>query len=189
MIVQLTKDKTKGPTSRCQEKANAHGGSVLSVYEKALHGCAIKVNENQVDKMKHDVDFEVVEKDQVVHASGCTVEGDGSCTVSSPTWGLNRLDQCHLPLSTATPFQKLPAENVRVYILDTGVLLTHDEFTGMIGPDDDTCNWTYYPTEGYTDGQGHGTHVAGTVVGNTYGKSTNHHYVSMHLLLILLYHT
>ena len=160
MIVKLTKDKTNGPTSRCHDKANANGGSVLSVYEKVFEGCAIRVNSKQVSKMKEDVEFEVVEMDQVVHAS--------DLGVSNPAWGLDRIDQCDLPLSGST-FQKLSAENVRVYILDTGIRTTHQEFEGMIGSDDGTCHFTAYPTEGWTDGQGHGTHVAGTVVGKTYG--------------------
>lgn len=69
VIVQLTKDKTKGPASRCNDRANANGGSVLSVYNRVFQGCAIEVNPNQVEKMKQDVEFEVVEMDQVVHAS------------------------------------------------------------------------------------------------------------------------
>jgi hypothetical protein len=105
----------------------------------------------------------------VVHASDCVPQGDGSCNVQGPTWGLNRIDQCDLPLSGST-FQKKPATNLRVYILDTGINGSHQEFDGMIGSTDDvTCHFTAYPNEGWTDGDGHGTHVAGTVVGKTYG--------------------
>ena len=159
MIVQLTKDKTKVPASRCHDKANANSGSVLSVYSRVFQGCAIEVNPKQVEKMKLDADFEVVEMDQVVHASESYVQ--------NPTWGLDRIDQCDLPLSGST-FQKLSATNVRVYILDTGINLSHQEFGGMIGTDDGTCHWTFYEP-GWGDAQGHGTHVAGTVVGKTYG--------------------
>ena len=172
MIAKLTKDKTKGPTSRCQEKANAHGGSVLSVYKHVFPGCVMELNKNQVDKMKLDADFELVEEDGMAYATDCTVEGN-TCIVSDPTWGLNRVDQCHLPLSTANPFEKLPANDVKVYILDTGIRGTHQEFIGMIGDENDpnSCHWTAYSGSALSDGDGHGTHVAGTVVGNTYGKS------------------
>ena len=83
--------------------------------------------------MKLDAEFEVVEMDQVVHASESYVQ--------NPTWGLNRLDQCDLPLSGST-FQKLSATDVRVYILDTGINGSHQEFQGMIGTDDGTCHFT-----------------------------------------------
>ena len=131
------------------------------------------LNKNQVANMKLDPDFEAVEEDGMAYATDCTVEGDGSCTVSTPTWGLNRVDQCHLPLSTSTPFAKMPANDVKVYILDTGIRGTHVEFIGMIGDESDpnSCHFSAYSGSALSDGDGHGTHVAGTVVGNTYGKS------------------
>ncbi len=131
MIAKLTKNKMKGPTSRCNEKANAHGASVLSVYKHVFPGCVMELNKKQVANMKLDADFELVEEDGMAYATDCTyVESDGSCTVTSPAWGLNRVDQCHLPLSTSTPFEKLPANDVKVYILDTGIRGTHVEFMG-----------------------------------------------------------
>jgi len=178
VLVKLRKDKTTGVANRCNNQANANGGSLISVYKKVFKegGCAIKLNRSQVAKMKLDVAIESVEEDQLVHASGCNIQADGSCSVSAPTWGLNRIDQCSLPLSTSSAFQKMPAKDVRVFILDTGVNGNHQEFTGMIGPDDGTCHWTNYPEEGsaLNDGQGHGTHVAGIVAGETYGVAYCH---------------
>ncbi len=77
-------------------------------------------------------------------------------------WGLDRLDSRTLPLDT----QFTPASTgsgVKAYIVDTGVLTSHSEFTGR--------TVTGYSAIGGTpqDCHGHGTHVAGTVAGTTYG--------------------
>jgi len=84
----------------------------------------------------------------------------------TPSWGLDRIDQRALPLSGTFLYSESgKGEGVRAYIVDTGVLSTHTEFTGRI-------------VSGYSaiggineteDCNGHGTHVAGTVAGTTYG--------------------
>jgi hypothetical protein len=82
-----------------------------------------------------------------------------------PSWGLNRIDQPHLPLSSGIPFtQDYSGFGQTIYILDTGVNAAHREFGGRVvkGPNfsNDIDN---------ADLNGHGTHCAGTAAGLTVG--------------------
>jgi subtilisin family serine protease len=89
---------------------------------------------------------------------------DGTVDQAGATWGITRTSQVDLNL--ALPYRYFASAGVGVdaYIIDTGVLTTHNEFEGrakfganfVVGGTDDDCN-------------GHGTHVAGTIGGRTYG--------------------
>ena len=77
-------------------------------------------------------------------------------------WGLDRIDQRALPLNSNYLLAGNQGEGVDVFVLDTGVRTTHTEFGGRA-----RTLWSAFSTSG--DGNGHGTHCAGTVGGSTYG--------------------
>jgi hypothetical protein len=81
-----------------------------------------------------------------------------------PSWGLDRIDQRNLPLDNSYTYPTL-ASDVHAYVIDTGIRLTHTDFGGRAvgGVDEVTMGGTA------DDCNGHGTHVAGTIGGASYG--------------------
>jgi subtilisin family serine protease len=93
-------------------------------------------------------------------------------TQQHATWGIDRIDQRALPTDSAYSYDFTGA-GVTAYIIDTGIRYSHREFEGRA-----IRGWDAYaadPTDpllgydGSGDCDGHGTHVAGTVGGKTYG--------------------
>lgn len=133
--------------------AKKKGGSVKYAYDKAITGFSATLDADALDALRNDPDVDYVEADQKVKASG---------DQANPTWGLNRIDQRNLPLNSNYHYD-YTGSGVKAYIIDTGIRSAHAQFGGRV-------------TSGYTaigstteDENGHGTHVAGTVGGSTYG--------------------
>jgi len=106
----------------------------------------------------HNVRF--IEADQVV-----TLNADNTITQTPATWGIARVDERARETALAYSYFESAGAGVVAYVIDTGILLTHNEFGGRASWGTDTTG------EGAYDGNGHGTHVAGTIGGITYGVS------------------
>ena len=138
------------------QMAQAAGGQLHFTYEHALNGFATTLPEQAIAGISRNPNVAYVEQDSVVTIVQTTQAG--------ATWGLDRVDQRELPLDTTYSYTST-GSGVHAYIIDTGILLGHTEFTGRLLPGFDAID-----AEGdANDCQGHGTHVAGTVGGTVYG--------------------
>lgn len=129
------------------------GGQVHFRYTAALNGFAASLPEQAVNALRHNPNVDYIEVDQVV-----TIDA----TQSPATWGIDRIDQRNLPLSNSYTYN-YTGSGVTAYIIDTGILYNHTEFGGRA-----SFGFDAFGGDG-TDCNGHGTHVAGTVGGSTYG--------------------
>ena len=135
-------------------------GKIKFIYQHAFQGVAVQIPQNVEQEfvriLKLNPTVSLIEKDQVFKSN--------ATTQTNATWGLDRSDQRNLPLNS-TYNADGNAQGVPVYVVDTGVLASHQDFAGRV-----KAGYTAVSDgNGTTDCNGHGTHVAGTIAGTKYG--------------------
>jgi subtilisin family serine protease len=143
------------PASVGSELSSRFGGSLAHVYSHAIQGFSLSLPTQVASALARDPRVAFVEPDSVVTAD---------TTQSNATWGIDRIDQHALPLSHTYTYTAT-GTGVKAYIIDTGIRFSHSQFGGRAikGVDEVTSGGSA------ADCNGHGTHVAGTVGGSTYG--------------------
>jgi subtilisin family serine protease len=144
------------PAARAEEE-RGKGRAVGAVYRYALKGFSVALSAAEVDELARDPRVVRIEPDQVVHAS--------AEQANPPSWGLDRVDQRQLPLDSRYGYAAT-GSGVTVYVIDTGIRATHVDFEGRVA-----SGWDFVGDgrAANTDCHGHGTHVAGTAGGRSYG--------------------
>ncbi len=171
-FIVVFKPDAADPPGLADRLVREHGGTVHFAYSSALKGFAGELPERAVEALKHNPNVAYVEPDMTVQ-----LFGGGTQPAPPAPWGLDRVDQRTLPLSASYTWGTSGA-GVSVYIIDTGIRTTHVDFGGR-------AVWDFNAVKGKdpdTDCFGHGTHVAGTVGGTTYGVAKG---VSLHAVKVL----
>ncbi|MET3709092.1 subtilisin family serine protease [Arthrobacter sp. UYEF6] len=128
------------------------GIEVKETLSHTMKASVVVATSDEIETLKKSVNVASVELDTPVSITG-----------STSIWGLDRIDQ-----RTGRDGQFAMGNEgagVNVYVVDTGLYMSHSEFTGRV-----PASWTGISDgNGVNDCNGHGTHVAGTVAGTTYG--------------------
>jgi subtilisin family serine protease len=146
--------------------ATKYGGTLRFTYTAALKGFAIDTTEANAAQLAAEADVEYVAQDQEVGL-------DVAVQPNPPSWGLDRIDERSLPLDAKYHYANT-APAGRAFIIDTGILLTHQEFGGRA-----VCGFDPFAAGCAPCNQFHGTHVAGTVGGRTVGVAKDVQIVSV----------
>ena len=163
------------------EKISTGGGKVAFEYASALDGLAAEFSPEVLRKLRQDPRIEFIEMDQkvTVHQEDEPF-GVQTLDISPDSWGLDRIDQVDLPLDNQYYYPSSAGVGVNVYIIDTGIRNTHEQYSGRVSLDFDAVGGSVTPPA--YDCAGHGTHVAGTVGGSSTGVARR---VQLHSVRVL----
>ena len=154
--------------AEAQFLSSVYGGAVRSVYSNALKGYSATMSPLEAEALSRNERVLFVEEDSVISVS--------ATQVNAP-WNLDRVDQRNLPFDTSYQYTQT-GTGAHVYIVDTGIRISHQEFGGRANVVFDALS----DGQNGLDCNGHGTHVAGTVGGATYGAAKN---VFLHSVRVL----
>ncbi|MFJ9825913.1 S8 family peptidase [Streptomyces sp. NPDC101160] len=169
-IVTLRDSAARADTAQGRAVATKFGAKIRRTYHAALNGYSVELSEAQAKRLAADPAVRSVSQNRVFHI-------DGTQT-SPPSWGLDRIDQKALPLNQSYTYPDSAGQGVTAYIIDTGVRITHTDFAGRASYGYDAID----NDNTAQDGHGHGTHVAGTVAGSSYGVAKKAKIVGVRVL-------
>ena len=153
--IVVFKHDVADPGAEAEVAVRSVGGRRHHTYSRALRGFSATLSDQAVALLRGNPSVAYIEQDQTISIDAAE---------SPATWGLDRIDQADRPLDTLYHYDRTGA-GVRAFIIDTGILAGHNEFTGRL-----QAGYTAVADgNGTNDCNGHGTHVAGTVGGTTWG--------------------
>lgn len=168
--IVMLKDDTLS-TAEGKDLAKQYGGEISKTYGSAINGFSTKgMSESEAKQLAADSAV-----DKVVQNKKFSINATQD---NPPSWGLDRIDQAETAGDSAYNYPDHGGEGVTAYVIDTGVNIEHTDFEGRathgfdaVDGDDDA-----------TDGNGHGTHVAGTIAGADHGVAKKANVVAVRVL-------
>ena len=158
-VARLSSEQRSGlpeVASIAQSMARSYGLRVQKSFTHVLRGFVVEANDRALVRLLMDKRVAFVEENGIVSVR--------QTTQPNATWGLDRSDQRNLPLNGDYVYDTT-ASNVYTYVIDTGVRPNHNDFGNRVVSGFTAIN----DGRGSNDCNGHGTHVAGTVAGSTWG--------------------
>jgi subtilisin len=152
--IVVLKDDAPDPRQKAREHAQKYGLEVLYTYRYAIKGYAARLSAEKANQLRQDPDVDFLSEDRTVHALPKPPSSGLPSNPYLPT-GVDRIE---------ADDSSVDAGSVGVAIIDTGVDLDHPDLnlakdqtgTNVVGTNCATGT-------SFDDGNGHGTHVAGTI--------------------------
>ncbi|MFD6497616.1 S8 family peptidase, partial [Streptomyces sp. NPDC060188] len=154
--IVLLDDKTSKDAE--QDLAKEYGGALGRAYASAVNGfSASGLSETEAKRLAADPSVAKVVQNKKFHIDATQDD--------PPSWGLDRIDQSATAGDAKYTYPDAAGEGVTAYVIDTGVRVGHQDFGGRASSGFDAID----NDDDADDGNGHGTHVAGTIAGNGHG--------------------
>lgn len=157
-IVEFKASATTTDEDGAAATVATRGGAVRHKFSKALKGFTARMSQVEAAALAANPSVKTVEADGVFTAS--------DLQTPTPSWGLDRIDQSATAGDSTYNYPANPGQGVRIYVVDTGTQGDNPDFTGRVLPGFNAIGDGTNPN---IDCHGHGTHVAGTAAGTTYG--------------------
>jgi len=145
------------------------GGDLIHVYTFGGGGFSANLTKEQADELRRLPGIKQVTPDRIMD------------TYAAPSWGQDRINQRASQLDGNTTYKTPGGATVHIYVIDTGVRGTHQEFIGRVGngfsplglnPYEDKASFPNPDPTLPPIISGHGTSVAGTATGAAFGIAT-----------------
>ncbi|MEU1804822.1 S8 family serine peptidase [Streptomyces sp. NPDC019937] len=170
-IVMLKGGKTIKAAAQGKDLAEEYGGKLRRAYDSAVNGfSADGLSETEAKRLAADPSVA-----KVVQNHRYSIKATQE---NPPSWGLDRLDQEDTKGDKKYTYPDGAGEGVTAYVIDTGVRASHKDFGGRVTSGFDAID----NDDDADDGNGHGTHVAGTIAGTEHGVAKKAKVVAVRVL-------
>ncbi|MET9513711.1 S8 family peptidase [Streptomyces sp. NPDC002994] len=154
-----------------QDLATEYGGKLQRNYSSAINGfSASGLTETEAKRLAADPSVAKVVQNKKFSINATQDK--------PPSWGIDRVDQADTAGDSKYTYPDSAGEGVTAYVIDTGVRISHKDFEGRAAHGFDAVD----NDDSADDGNGHGTHVAGTIAGAAHGVAKKAKIVAVRVL-------